>query len=53
MKTHLKEKGVEGFSGVYNDLVNACNTCHKATGHGMVQVQVPAENRYTDQVFVP
>lgn len=53
MKTHLQEKGVEGFAGVYNGLVDACNTCHKATGHGMIQVQVPSENRYTDQVFVP
>ncbi len=53
MKTHFKEKGLEGFSEQYAGLVNTCNTCHRETGHPMIQVQVPLENRYTDQVFVP
>jgi len=53
MKASLKEKGLEGFSTQYTELVNTCNTCHRETGHPMIQVQVPLENRYTDQVFVP
>ena len=53
MKAHFKEKGLEGFNEQYVGLVNTCNTCHRETGHPMIQVQVPLENRYTDQVFVP
>ncbi|MBK9289596.1 MAG: hypothetical protein IPN38_18470 [Flavobacteriales bacterium] len=53
MKAHFKEKGLEGFTEQYAGLVNTCNTCHRETGHPMIQVQVPMENRYTDQVFVP
>jgi hypothetical protein len=53
MKAALKEQGLEGFGAQYDLLVNTCNTCHRETGHPMIQVQVPTENRYTDQVFVP
>lgn len=53
MKAHLKDKGVAGFREQYDALIGACNSCHTASGHGMVRIQVPLENRYSDQAFTP
>jgi hypothetical protein len=53
MKAHLKEKGLDGFRQQYDSLLEGCNSCHAASGHAMVRIQVPTENRYSDQVFTP
>ncbi len=53
MKAHLKEQGLVDFRARYEELATACNNCHAASGHAIIRVQVPLENRYTDQVFTP
>ncbi len=44
------------FQNDFDDMVNSCNTCHKATGHGFIAYELPGQplvpaKMGTDQTF--
>jgi hypothetical protein len=53
--SHLGEaveaKDQERFAKAFDELTEACNSCHQATKFGFNVVTRPASNPYTNQVF--
>ena len=41
------------FAAAYEQLTNACNSCHRSQNHEAVVIQVPKEAMYPDQNFRP
>lgn len=42
-----------GFDDAYDQLTEACNSCHEAMNFGFNNVQRPGASPYPDQVFMP
>jgi hypothetical protein len=36
------------FAKAYADLTDACNSCHQALNHGVVQIRVPSRTSASD-----
>jgi hypothetical protein len=53
LKEQLKTDGLKDFSAHYEALISTCNTCHRVSGHPELRMQVPTENRFSDQDFTP
>ncbi len=51
LKEQLAADGLKDFSGRYEALILACNSCHKVTGHPELHMRIPTENRFTGQDF--
>ena len=52
------EKAIESrnrtaFTGAYDRLTAACNTCHRSTNHGFIVIQRPAGSAFPNQSFTP
>ena len=50
-KTVLNNPSVEKFEENYRAMVAGCNNCHKATDHGFIQISIPKEPTYRNQLF--
>jgi len=46
-------KDQERFTKAFDELTEACNSCHQATNFGFNVVARPTANPYTNQVFPP
>jgi hypothetical protein len=44
----IKAKDGKAFSKAYADLTDACNSCHQALNHGVVEVRVPSHTSASD-----
>lgn len=53
LRTSLDSEDWDTIEGDLNTLVNSCNTCHNATGHGFIQVTAGMEKNPYNQVFEP
>jgi hypothetical protein len=49
----LETQSADGFDLSYRALLESCNTCHDATDHGFIRLQVPDANAYPSQDFTP
>ncbi len=50
----VESESAVAFRAAYAGLIDACNACHAATGHGFVQVVVPdGSGPYPGQRFAP
>lgn len=49
----IKAKDRAAFEKSFNDLTNACNSCHQQTNVGFIVVRVPASSPFSNQVFPP
>jgi hypothetical protein len=46
--TAIKAKDGPAFAKAYANLTNACNSCHQALNHGVVEIRVPNETSRSD-----
>ena len=53
LKQQLKDDGLKDFGNRYAALISNCNSCHTATGHPYLVMQVPTSMPFDDQVFAP
>jgi len=53
LERRLKAEGVAAAHSGAVLLVNACNSCHAATGHPFIRVRVPSDAHFPDQDFQP
>ncbi|MDX1907567.1 MAG: hypothetical protein SF053_11080 [Bacteroidia bacterium] len=49
----LKTTSIPRFEAAYGVLTQACNNCHRATGHPYLVMQKPAVNNFPNQTFTP
>ena len=49
----IKATDAAAFTRAYAGLTQACNACHKISGHEMIVIQVPAASSFPDQDFRP
>jgi hypothetical protein len=49
----VKERNRPAFKTSFNDLTNACNSCHKQASLGFIVIRVPTRSPFSNQVFTP
>ena len=47
----IKSKNSAAFAKAYADLTEACNSCHQALNHGVVQIRVPSRTSASDSKY--
>jgi hypothetical protein len=48
LQSAIQSKDVTAFTKAYADLTDACNSCHQALNHGVVEVVVPNRTSASD-----
>jgi hypothetical protein len=48
LKGAIQSKDVTAFIKAYADLTDACNSCHQALNHGVVEIAVPSRTSASD-----
>jgi hypothetical protein len=48
LKSAIQSKDVTAFTKAYADLTDACNSCHQAFNHGVVEIRVPNRTSTSD-----
>jgi hypothetical protein len=48
LKSAIQAKDVTAFTKAYADLTDACNSCHQALNHGVVEIRVPTRTSASD-----
>jgi hypothetical protein len=48
LNSAIKSKDGAAFAKAYSDLTDACNSCHQALNHGVVQIRVPNRTSASD-----
>ena len=49
LKSAIQSKDATAFAKAYADLTDACNSCHQALNHGVVEIRVPTRTSASDQ----
>jgi len=48
LNSAIQSKNSTAFAKAYSDLTSACNSCHQALNHGVVEIRVPSRASATD-----
>jgi hypothetical protein len=48
LKSAIQSKDVNAFAKAYASLTDACNSCHQALNHGVVEIRVPGRTSASD-----
>jgi hypothetical protein len=48
LNSAIQSKEATAFAKAYADLTSACNSCHQALNHGMVEIRVPSRTSASD-----
>jgi hypothetical protein len=48
LKGAIQSKDATAFAKAYADLTDACNSCHQALNHGVVEIRVPSRTSTSD-----
>jgi hypothetical protein len=48
LKSAIQSKDAIAFNKAYADLTDACNSCHQALNHGVVEIVVPSRTSASD-----
>jgi len=48
LKSAIQSKDGAAFAKAYADLTSACNSCHQALNHGVVEIKVPSRTSASD-----
>src|SRR5882757_2475868 len=48
LKGAIQSKDATAFAKAYADLTDACNSCHQALNHGVVEIRVPSRTSASD-----
>lgn len=49
----IQSKDSAGFVKAFNELTNGCNTCHRTMGREFIEIRVPTESPFSNQLFAP
>jgi hypothetical protein len=49
----IQSKDSAGFTRAFNDLTAGCNACHRKMGREFIEIRMPAESPFSNQVFAP
>ena len=47
----IQSKDSAGFVSAFNKLTAGCNACHREMGREFIEIKVPAESPFNNQVF--
>jgi hypothetical protein len=47
----IKDKNAAAFNRAFDQVTQACNSCHQATGNGFMAIKTPAGPYFPDQEF--
>jgi hypothetical protein len=48
LRSAIQSKDATAFTQAYADLTDACNSCHQALNHGVVEIRVPTRTSASD-----
>jgi hypothetical protein len=48
LNSAIQSKDGTAFAKAYADLTDACNSCHQALNHGVVQIRLPSRTSASD-----
>jgi hypothetical protein len=48
LNSAIQSRDSPAFAKAYADLTDACNSCHQALNHGVVQIRVPSRTAASD-----
>jgi hypothetical protein len=48
LNSAIQSKDGTAFTKAYADLTDACNSCHQALNHGVVEIRVPTATSASD-----
>lgn len=48
LKSAIQSKDTAAFAKAFAGLTNACNSCHQALNHGVVEIRVPSQTSASD-----
>jgi hypothetical protein len=48
LNSAIQSRDGAAFAKAYADLTDACNSCHQALNHGVVQIRVPSRTAASD-----
>ena len=48
LRSAIQSKDATAFTKAYADLTDACNSCHQALNHGVVEIRVPTRTSASD-----
>jgi hypothetical protein len=48
LKSAIQAKDANAFAKAYSGLTDACNSCHQALNHGVVEIRVPSRTSASD-----
>ena len=51
LKTSIAQKDAKGFRQAFARLTQACNACHRASGHRYIVIKRPAASTFSNQDF--
>ena len=49
----IQSKDSAGFVKAFNELTAGCNACHRNMGREFIEIKVPAESPFSNQLFAP
>ncbi|MGB6433519.1 MAG: hypothetical protein WBF59_05740 [Bradyrhizobium sp.] len=49
----IQSKDNASFVKAFNDLTNGCNACHRKMGREFIEIKLPAELPFSNQLFTP
>jgi hypothetical protein len=49
----IESKDSAGFGKAFKDLTMGCNACHREMGREFIEIAVPKDTPFRDQVFAP
>lgn len=49
----IQSKDSAGFAKAFDALTAGCNACHRKTGREFIEIRLPAESPFSNQVFAP
>ncbi|MBU6464776.1 hypothetical protein [Bradyrhizobium sp.] len=49
----IQSKDSAGFGKAFKDLTTGCNACHRKMGREFIEIAMPKESPFRDQVFAP
>jgi hypothetical protein len=49
----IKAADTEKFTAAYNQLTEACDSCHQGAGRAMIVIKIPDSTMFPDQDFAP
>ena len=49
----IQSKDSAGFGKAFKDLTTGCNACHREMGREFIEIAVPKDTPFRDQVFAP